>query len=455
MNTIADVDQMLLQRRATRARKQRSAGHLDAPLSFGQQTIWRSEHGTPRAGVSNFVLLFGWCGPVDRMALDRAVSALHEGHPALRTTFTEVATSVRQRIQPSRPVTVPWRDLTGFADARERLCRLAEELGLRPYRLSAEPPVRWLGVRLGLDEHVLVCAMHHLVADAASVAVLRADLARLYDTAERGQAPVPPNPPGCSTDLGVAQEQRVRDGAVDADLAVWQARLRGVTDALPLPFDREPSASSSYRGNVLHAGLPGHVLESLAAVGRAEGTGLLAVVTSLYALLIGRRGGCDDVVVGTVFSARTRPEWDEVVGYLAQPLPLRLDVTARSLRELVRHGRDVVLEAVEHQEVPFERLWRDLAVPVQPGRPPLVQTMCLLDHGGGVPAGEWPTVTQLPARVAAVDLSVTVVPGAAAACFWEYRTELFDRATVLALHEDFAALLLAAATDPDRTLVVP
>jgi condensation domain-containing protein len=441
MTAVHDVDLALLRRRSVTPRPA-PAGHRDAPLTFGQQTLWRSEHGTPAAGVSHFVLLFRWRGRGDPAALDRAVSALHERHPALRTTFAESPTGVRQHVRPPLPVTVPWRQVPDPPAGWLALCALAEALGGAAYRLAERPPVRWLGVRLGDDEHVLVCAMHHLVADAASVAVLRSDLATLY----AGSATPPPS--GHVTDVAVAQHS----GPVDAEVAVWLDRLRGAPPTVPLPFDREPTGSSTYRGATLDAPLPG--LDPLAGLARTEGTGLLAAVTALYALLLGRRAGRDDVLVGTVLSARTRPELDGVVGYLAQPLPLRLAVPGRvSPRELVRRTGAVVLAAMEHQDVPFERIWRELGVPVVPGRPPLVQTMCQVAEAED--PTDHPTVTQLPTPVSAVDLSVTVTPGPVPSCSWEYRTDLFDRTTIHQLHQDFRTLIATATAAPDHPLTTP
>ena len=70
-----------------------------------------------------------------------------------------------------------------------------------------------------------------------------------------------------------------------------------------------------------------------------------------------RYTGQDDVVLGTPFAGRNRAEFEEMVGYFINPLPLRLDLSGDpSFQELVR-----LL-----QEVTRERPMRLLAVPRAP-----------------------------------------------------------------------------------------
>ena len=69
----------------------------------------------------------------------------------------------------------------GGAVVRSGRWRSASEEVCRPFDLAAGPLLRAVLLRLGAGEHVLVVAMHHVVADGWSMGVLRRELGALYE----------------------------------------------------------------------------------------------------------------------------------------------------------------------------------------------------------------------------------------------------------------------------------
>ena len=85
-------------------------------------------------------------------------------------------------------------------------------------------------------------------------------------------------------------------------------------------------------------------------------------------------------MIGTATAGRNRPEWERVVGYFLNQVPLRVRVDARSdFGELVRRTQRVVLAALEHQDFPFNLMVERLRPVRDPSRPPIFQVMFIWD----------------------------------------------------------------------------
>ena len=82
-----------------------------------------------------------------------------------------------------------------------------------------------------------------------------------------------------------------------------------------------------------------------------DGTLLVQTRVPEHDVLLARYSGQDDIVVGTPIANRTRVELESIVGFFANTLPMRVELGgARTFRALVRHVRQVVVEAFSHRQ---------------------------------------------------------------------------------------------------------
>ncbi|MCA2221087.1 non-ribosomal peptide synthetase [Nonomuraea aurantiaca] len=413
------------------------------PLSAGQERLWFLHRLDPGDASYNMYIVRRIRGPLDPGALRRALTALLARHESLRTRFPEVdGRPVAVVEHAGRPADVELLDAGDEAEARALVAARTNA----PLDLGAAPPLRITLIRLGGDDHVLCVVLHHIIADGWSITVLLDDLARLY--AEPGSL----NP--LAVQHGdVARWQREQDGS--AALEYWRERLAD-PPTLALHTDR-PHTPGPARGDFHLLDIPDDLAKALDATARRQRSTLFMVLLAAYQVLLARHTGQTDILVGSPTAGRDRVELEPIVGYLSTTLVLRGDLSGDpTLDELLARTRRTVLEAMAHQDVPFERLLAELDIERDITRKPMFQTMLTLNSQTA--DGERDRLADDLEmsyfddgyRQAKFDLVVEAwrAPGRLRVAFG-YDAGLFDAETVAGLAERFAVLLHRIA-DPDN-----
>ncbi|MFC3978638.1 amino acid adenylation domain-containing protein [Streptosporangium jomthongense] len=416
------------------------------PLSYGQERLWFLHRFDPRDHSYNTCHAYRLQGELDVPALEAAFAAVVRRHETLRTRFDEIDGRPAAVVLPAGTVTIDRFEAGSEEEAR----RIVAERANAPFDLSAAPPVRASLVRLGARDHVLAVTLHHIIADGASVVVLRDELAHHY----AGRDPLPP----LALQYGEhVREQRARQD--EADVTEWAARLSGVP-ALDLPTDRKRPPQRSGDGAELVFGLPPELVARVSEFARARRATPFMVLLTAYQVLLSRHSGQTDFCVGTPVAGRDSTELEPMIGFLSRMLMLRADLSDEpSFDEALRRTRRTVIQAMGASDVPLERLLGELGLERDASRTPLFQTIFALHtQSGEVSEGPLPGLREesFPPGWAAArtDLSLDLwpLPDGGLSGSLVYSTDLFDRESA----ERLAArlpVLLAAALDAPHTPV--
>ncbi|NGO46976.1 amino acid adenylation domain-containing protein [Streptomyces sp. YC419] len=435
----------------------------DAPLrlvpSHAQRRLWFLHQYDP--GPAYHVgLALRLVGALDPVALDVALNWVVARHEGLRTTFGSEAGRCVQVVHPRARLRLAHSDLSGLpGPEREAATERLQRADLtHPFDLAELPLLRPRLVRLGEHEHLLTLTAHHIITDDWSYEVLAAELGTCYSAAVAGARTAPDLPPLPlrHADHAVRQHRRMAEnGLADRHLAYWRRRLDGMAP-LELPRDRPRTARTGPAGRIRRTVLP-QLRDRLAALGREQGATLYVTLLAACMLLLARRTGRQDIAVGTVVSGRDDVDLEGLVGFFADTVVLRGTVDERhSFAELLGDVRGMVAEAVDHAELPFDRLVEELAPDRHSSQDPLVQVLIVMAN---TPArsreftGLAVTEVDVPAVAADFDLTVEFrdTDDGLRADFL-YRTDLFDASTVERLASALQELLDRLGRDGHRPL---
>jgi len=289
----------------------RRRGTEDAPLSFAQQRLWFLEQLEPGLPLYNITGAIRLRGALDRPALERSLGEIVRRHEVLRTTFVEVDGQPRQRVAAPEPLAVPFLDLGDLPEDRRgsEMLRRARAQAHRPFDLSRGPCLRLELLRAAPDDHALLVALHHGVADGWSLGIFMRELGALYSAFASGRPSPLPELPLQYGDFAAWQRERLQGEALEAQLDHWRRLLGGVPPTVDLPTDRPRPPVQTFRGARLSRIFPPALGESLRALGRNENATLFMVVLAAFHSLVHRYTGQPRIVVGSPSPAAPGPSW--------------------------------------------------------------------------------------------------------------------------------------------------
>jgi amino acid adenylation domain-containing protein len=435
-------------------RRPRPEGPL--PLSFPQERLWFLDCIEPGTAAYNMPTALRLSGPLDAGALRRTLAEVVRRHEALRTTFAASGGQPFQVIAPPAGFPLPQVDLAALpAPAREgELTRLLAAEARRPFDLERGPLLRAALLRLSAADHALALTAHHIVADGWSVEVLMREMGLLYEAFAAGRPSPLPELPVQYADWALWQREHLRGETLAAHLAFWRERLGGVPP-LELPADRPRPPVQTFRGAEESVVLPAELAGRLAALARREGATLFMALLAAFQGILCRLSAQTDFAVGSPMANRGRREIDGLIGFFANTLALRTDLSGDpSFRELLGRVRAVTLEALAHEDLPFEKLVAELQPERDRSRPPLVQVLYGLQSRPALRMGGL-GIEILDAGTGTARVDLTLVwrqeEGMLRGTL-EHNTDLFGHAAARRFLERQTALLQAALADPERRL---
>jgi amino acid adenylation domain-containing protein len=428
------------------------------PLSFAQERLWFLHQMMDDKSVYNMpghVLLNG---ELDVDALSRALSEVIRRHEPLRTSFSHSNGSPLQLISPSIDLLLPLTNLSHLSpDARaSQAASLADTHARTPFDLSRPPLLRAHLLRLSSTEHHLLLTLHHTIADGWSVRILVRELALLYEAFRSGKDSPLADLPIQYADYSVWQRERLQGSVLDEELAYWRERLANAPAVLELPTDRARPAVQSFRGARRAVRVGEETARGVRELARRCGATPYMVLLAAFKTLLWRYTGQSDVVVGTPVANRGRAELEGLIGYFANTLVLRTDVSGEpSFSEVVRRVREVTLGAYGHQEVPFEKLVEELRPERSLSHNPLFQVLFSLQSTSvssqSIPGLqlEFLNVNMGTTRF---DLALELLEEENFSGSFEYSTDLFDAETVDRMAEHYQVMLENIVKDPDQPI---
>ena len=438
----------------------RSGGPREgAPLSFSQQRLWfldRMAPGDPMYNIAGGLLLRG---KLDRPALEASLRHIVQRHESLRTAFRDVDGAPRSVVVPADTWSM---DVVSLLDSPEdgridEARRLALVEAQRPFDLAEGVLFRATLFILGEHEHLLLVIMHHIVSDGWSLGVCIHELSQLYSAFHEQKAdPLPPLPVQYG-DYAEWHRRWLESGVLASELPYWKQTLAPPLPVLDLPLDHPRPPIQTHNGRRVTYRLPESLTEGLKQLSYQENVTLFMTLLSGFQILLSRYTGQSDVIVGTAVANRERPEVAGLIGFFVNNLVLRTDLSGNpTVREVLARVRTVALDSFAHQDVPFDRLVEILRPERMLDRPPLFQTMFILQN--------WPfTELQLPdlsiepfpleSGTSRFDLSIEAIERKnTLECDFEFNTDLFDLASITRLQGHFEAVLSGMVENPESRM---
>jgi non-ribosomal peptide synthetase component F len=247
---------------------------------------------------------------------------------------------------------------------------------------------------------------------------------------------------------------------LESQLSYWRSQLHNLS-VLEFESNRCRPKERGDRGAIKLLELPQDLSQALLALSHQEGVTLFMTLLAAFQVLLYRYTGQTDIAVGSPIANRNRRELEDLIGFFANSLVLRTDLSGNpSFRELLARVRQVTVEA-------FEKLVEELHPERQGSRNPLFQVVFALQNA----PIEQLTLPKL--SLSSFKVETTTARFDLEFYLWEcaenfrslwgdgwqqseglrgvlvYNTELFEPSAIARMLTHFQMLLTGVVTDPD------
>ncbi|HZS43863.1 MAG TPA: condensation domain-containing protein, partial [Blastocatellia bacterium] len=428
------------------------------PLSFAQERLWFLNQLTPNSPDYNIYEAIHLSGPLKIAVLEQSVGEVLRRHESLRTFFNAIDGRPLQSIVPFAPITISVVDISGLpADFHKVAVKeMVEEGARRPFDLHFAPLLRINVLRLGERQHVMSLVMHHIISDGWSAKVLIQELTAIYEAFSTGL---------CSglaplriqyADVASWQRQQLQGEALEKVRSYWRNQLSGDLPLLEVPTDRPRPQSQGYNGAQRRIVLPSLLAKGLAEFSQHESVTLFTTLLAAFFVLLHRYTGQSDLIVSFPVANRRSSELEGLIGFFVNTLVARVKAEGnQSFRELLDRVRQVTFDALEHQDMPFEKLIEDLQPNRSLSHPTLSQVMFSFQQS---PMRAL-TVSDLSVRLLEThngtskrDWTLTIEQSDGLTGSLEYNTDIFDSSTIARIEGHWLVLLQEVVSNPKQRL---
>ena len=443
-------------------------------LSFAEQRLWVVDQVEPNHPFYNLPLAARIRGPLDVDLLTGSLNDCVARHETLRSRYVVVDGEPHRRVDTEGSVDVSLMEVPIAAERSDQvtgqdgLPDIATELpdavsdairaeARRPFDLTRGPLLRAAVYRLGPEDHVVLLTMHHIVSDGWSMAVLLGELAEFYRGRREGQPAMLPPLEVSYSEFAARQRAEMTEARMRPLIEHWKETLRDATEALDMPTDYPRPPVQDFDGATLPIAFTAEQTAMVKRLAEAHGATPFMVLLTAYTSLLSRYTGQRDLSVGTAVANRPETELESLVGFFVGSLVLRMRwEEAPTFAALLDQAREVAIDAMAHQELPFERLVEELAHTRDRSLSPLFQTALVFQNT----PREFRTADGLAMTPVAVDNGTSKYD--LSLFLWEdegrfvghleYRTGLFRESTIRQLADNLRTLTDAALRHPDVTI---
>lgn len=431
---------------------------LVVPCSFAQQRLWVLDQFAPGGSHYNLSRAFRLHGKLDRSALSHSLNEIVSRHEVLRTSFSEKEGLPVQVIVPRLSLDMPVLDLSYLPESEReaKSLQLAVRELQHPFDLERGPLFRVNLIHLGDFEHILLLSIHHIISDGWSMAILNKELSTLYNAFVRGLPSPLTELPIQYVDFAIWQRGWLRGEVLEKQLGYWREQLAGAP-TLDLPTDRQRPAIQTYNGAVKRFKISSTLTDSLKGISQRHGVTLFMTILAAFKVLLHRYSQQDDIVVGSPIAGRNRPEIEGLIGFFANTLVLRTDLSGDpTFSELLGRVRKICLDAYTHQDLPFEKLVEELKPERELSRNPLFQVMLSfhnMTNESVVLSGIDVEQLDISIESSKFDLSFfLLLEDDGIEVNVQYNTDLFDESTIDRMSGHFLTLLDGIIKKTDNRL---
>lgn len=326
-------------------------------LTSGQQRFWLAQHHAANKTLYNIPYVLHIKGDLKLNYLIQALQNIIGRHELLRSHITLDATGeLSQIIQAHVKHKLRIVNLDSHHLSLKDLEIIIHKEITEVFELSNNLLYRIKLFRISASEAYLVFTFHHIIFDAWSMNIVLQELTVTYNALIASSVENLPKIKLTLADI-ILNEQKELQQKEAVDLAYWSAKLANIDANMSLPTDHFKPKTSSAKGERADIYLTENLSEALQDCAKTNKTTISALLLSAFIVLINKFSQQDNITIGLPIITRNQSGLDQVLGPFINTILVNSTLHADTLfSDLLQTVRNDILEAQQHQTVPFETI---------------------------------------------------------------------------------------------------
>ena len=337
------------------------------PISHSQRRLWFLYQFIPDKTVHNLLLVCHISGILDVSIFKEVWSHLIQRHEILHSKIVN-STSGLQQIPSENPTFILTEVEASYSTPQEQIDNITKIARSFIFNPEAGELVRGWLLKSSVGWRFFL-ASHHLAWDRASVPTIFKETITMYNSLKSGEpvdSALPPVPYQF-IDYTLWQHQILeRADLIQPHIDYWRTQLAGIPEAIPL-FEtaltsRRPEIKQSSADSI-KIRFDASMVAELKAFCKSNAITPFMFMASALSILVFRLTGENDVIIGIADADRGHTEFDSLIGFTVNMLPIRSRINKDMLcNSFLEHYRRICLEAYEHRILPWDFLLQQLSI---------------------------------------------------------------------------------------------
>ena len=330
----------------------------DLPLTKSQTRIWLLSRLNP--SNPNYILSFTYrlLGPLNLYIFQKSIETLFNRHHVLFSSIIEKDGLAYCTMDPKK-VQIKLIDFNEDSqeDKKSRIFEFINIDSRKIMDLKNEPLYRLYLFNLSSEEYYFYFAIHHIIFDGWSWQVFINDLYQIYNDLLANKNSFLKELEYQQYDFADRENRSVLLLNNDKSIDYWQSQLEGCSCVLNFPYDFPRIKVTTGYGDREYIGFSSELSSELRQLSKQEGVSLFSVMLTTYGILMHKYSGDHDINIGTPVANRSHSSMESIIGMFVNTVVIRLKFDRDiSFRSLIKTTYEVILEAIAHHDLSFDKL---------------------------------------------------------------------------------------------------
>ncbi|MEN7546957.1 amino acid adenylation domain-containing protein [Rapidithrix thailandica] len=328
------------------------------PLSYGQRSLWYMYKSAPESYAYNSGFHVNILSEIDDEKFEKALQAVVDRHDILKVRFGEENGEPFQRMHHDFKLSPQVIDAAGWTN--EQVVNHIGEVYQEPFDLEKEPVIKVYLYHQSSTSHYLFLNLHHIITDYYSTSMLIQQMFDAYAIMVNGESVsahvVDHQAPGYM-EFVEWQRDMMEGGKGESMLNDWKRLLGEKVPTMKLPHDYPRPSLPVRQGDTVYFEVEKDVYEQFKVIAKQEKSTLFMTFLTAFSVLLHKYIPDDNVVLGTLATARGDSKFNNTLGYFINPIVLWLQLNKHmTFGELLGMVRTRVFDSLKNKDYPFPLL---------------------------------------------------------------------------------------------------